>query len=89
VFHKAIHSAPAVEGARGRTDMAAVWYGGTAVSTGGVIGACVRVGGGGRRQFGDLPTRSTMCLASYTIHRAHLGYVKFIKDNKTAPCGTH
>jgi len=41
VFHKAIHSAPAVQGARGRTAMAAVRYGGIAVSTGGVIGACV------------------------------------------------
>jgi hypothetical protein len=42
VFHKAIHSAPAGQGARGRTDMAAVQYGGIAVSTGRAIGACVR-----------------------------------------------
>jgi hypothetical protein len=45
VFHKAIHSAPAVQGGRGRTAMVAVWYGGIAVGNGGVIGDCV--GGGG------------------------------------------
>jgi hypothetical protein len=88
VFHKAI--LPAVQGARGRTDIAAVRYGGIAVSTGRVRGLVYVWGGGGEsRQFGNLPSRSTKCLASYTLHRVHFGYVKFIKDNKTVPCGTH